>query len=199
MKRRRVNFLTALALLLLAGSVTLWLRSHVVSDYVGWQRATGQGLHTEREFLATSSRGRLVLHCLRSSVPTFDSAELQEQGDPVRVPTGFRWTVAALRRVPAPDGLLGFGWEGDRLPTYFRFAGRHQKGWTEQFTLAVPYWAFAAPAAAVVAGAARASLRSRRIGRRRRLGLCPHCGYDLRASSGRCPECGNRPEVSSAG
>ena len=31
---------------------------------------------------------------------------------------------------------------------------------------------------------------SRRAGRRATGGLCPACGYDLRASPGRCPECG---------
>jgi hypothetical protein len=32
--------------------------------------------------------------------------------------------------------------------------------------------------------------RKRRARRRRQKGLCPECGYDLRASPGRCPECG---------
>lgn len=41
-------------------------------------------------------------------------------------------------------------------------------------------------------------LRRRRRGRERG-GLCPKCGYDLRATPGRCPECGILPPAPPAG
>jgi hypothetical protein len=53
--------------------------------------------------------------------------------------------------------------------------------------LTLPYWLFAA-----VFGIAPLRWTLGRANRhhRRLRGLCPACGYDLRASPGRCPECG---------
>ena len=62
--------------------------------------------------------------------------------------------------------------------------------------VAIPLWQLSLVLGAVVLQLARVHpLRLRR--RRRRLGLCLACGYDLRGSEGRCPECGTIP-VSSA-
>jgi hypothetical protein len=74
--------------------------------------------------------------------------------------------------------VLGFSFGGMRGPN------------GSLWNLSVPYW--------FVAGVTAAppvwwTLRVCRRRRRGRAGLCPSCGYDLRASGGRCPECGTMP------
>lgn len=55
--------------------------------------------------------------------------------------------------------------------------------------LDVPLWLPTIAGLALAVPAVR-SRRRWRCDRRRRLGRCPDCGYDLRASPDRCPECG---------
>ena len=53
--------------------------------------------------------------------------------------------------------------------------------------IAIPHWFLALLYAILPALHLRATIRSRRL---RRIGHCPRCGYDLRATPQRCPECG---------
>ena len=78
-------------------------------------------------------------------------------------------TYAVFRQ----DGIVGLGWTRSDV----RFEG----------TIASPLWLLALAAAVLPA---RWVLRHLNQGPGGGPGLCPRCGYDLRATPARCPECG---------
>ena len=119
------------------------------------------------------------------------------------------WLSANRHRVPT-DEFLRLGFERRRFAASHkdrRFAhpwcpvfyvtqqGDRGDCWT---ILGLRHGVLAATAAALPALWIARRLRSRQRTWRTELGLCPHCGYDLRATPERCPECGAIPSPSPA-
>ena len=85
-----------------------------------------------------------------------------------------------LARVAASNALLDRGF-GKPPPAHFVHFHTHWR-W--------PLLPFAAVVFVHVVFRVTVGRRRRRQARMIRRGLCPNCGYDLRASTDRCPECG---------
>jgi hypothetical protein len=79
-----------------------------------------------------------------------------------------------------PQGLRFLGFAIERVQTY---GGEYRR-------VSVPLWLLLLIASAVPIKELREIRLERIRGRRRAKGLCPQCGYDLRASGLQCPECG---------
>ena len=165
MKRRLLNLLTAASVVLLATVGVAWWASYQHIPDHRWTDATGLAHGIELD------RGRVIFYVAGGR----ESIQSQKAKDPtwgkeylhhwLLVQHGGAFTLFLDRRT------------GEQLFEYWKY-------WI------VSLWAPALAAAALpafrLAGRARRALRHRN-------GLCPRCGYDLRATPGRCPECGHTP------
>jgi hypothetical protein len=167
MTRRLLTLLSAGSLVLCLAAVTLWVRTTALGrlDDFEYMSAETQGC-------VWLARGRVYVNYLSTTVSWWE-------------PRPHRWTyVASTWEYAEPaSGLqvdaLGFG--------FSRLDGTSAGSpYVDTWTV-VPFWAVTVVTA--ILPASRIAARVRRS-RRARAGLCPSCGYDLRASPDRCPECG---------
>ena len=190
------NLLALLSLLLLFGCAAVWTRSLFRGDV--WHLAPGpvsdvttaaplrldrptQTWH--RQWSIHSGGGRVFF--VRRELQDFSA----DKPGHATVPPA----QAAIYLTPSAAGDRYFDAIAFR---YFRrekqsFGGPQNFGWYWGFlVVSTHYWAVAAVSAVAPALWLRAWRRRRRARIRLKLGQCPRCGYDLRATTGPCPECG---------
>jgi hypothetical protein len=177
MKRRLLNLLTVLSLLLCVTAAMLWVRSYFAADVL--LRTVGRENTTYTIGYIKSGRG--TLYAQRLNYP-----EARDEGA-LAGPRGWRRQSAALSASEVQDVDAPLAWMdgGYRLGRYGY--GCLKGASIPQSRLAFPHWALLAVTLPLPA------TRLVRLGIKRsraRAGRCRMCGYDLRATPDRCPECG---------
>ena len=193
MTRRLLNLLTALSLLLCVAVVALWVRSYWHWDGLHRAQMSPGGLTWVSKSFSSSS-GMLWADIWRGSyqdrsIALYEWHTLQRirkeaadrsGGSATARPDA--WTYSGVRPRPALTPEESFGIH------YVRKRDQIAPG-VVHYTLhaGIPHGLVAALAVILPAVRTWSWLRRRH---RHRVGLCPACGYDLRATPGRCPECG---------
>jgi len=174
MRRRLFTFCSTLSLLLCVGLCLVWARS--------WGAT--------RQFVTVlAGTNSLAVHCTCGEVSIELTTHCDEEYWIIRGEAGAgprtevapsRWSIH-LNQVSGLPPRHDRGWRFDRYVAYPGDSG------AERVEFRLPAWGMvgltALPASAWAVGALRRRPRFRS-------GLCPSCGYDLRATPDRCPECG---------
>jgi len=175
MKSRVLNFLTALSLLVCVAVVAVWAESYSGPRQVNGGRSPGVSWEVRSE------AGRLVV------MPTRVYQRLPFGSHIVRPGPRSQLDWLPGLRVTREEGRMRPRVPGEAPPYRFDLP---TAGYASFARVEIGYWL------PCLLSAALPALWLRRAGHRRRkareaAGLCPSCGYDLRATPGRCPECGH--------
>jgi len=192
MTRRLLNILTLLSLLLCVTAAALWVRSYRYVDEVVYQ--SPQAELVDWHAIVCFMGGHLIYSC-----DTHEYA-VPPTGRPPPPDIGFSYSASgwgageAVLYVDLMDQVQdagtytrfrGWGFHFARSRYHDTYAGQAQVYRTTK--VHSPLWFLTTLFAISPGYVGVRSWRNRRMVRR---GLCPRCGYDLRASPERCPECG---------
>src|SRR4051794_9486846 len=191
MRRTLFTIAAGLSTVLFAATCALWVRGHFVCETLSrdtWSHDARQS--RESTWWLLSGRGGLGVQHFWQDLPALPRSQLQavSESGPVRP---FHWTpydpasayAVGMFGPRGPRGVFDFHYA--REPLTPAMVGPGVAG--ARTVVRVPAWFVAACFVVLPALSFRAA---RRRARRRAAGLCPACGYDLRATPARCPECG---------
>jgi hypothetical protein len=191
MRRTLFTIAAGLSTVLFAVTCVLWVRGHFVCETLSRDSWTHDARRSrESTWWLLSGRGGLGVQHFWQDLPALPHYERQALSQWVsRRPYGRtsydpRSAYAVAMFGPrGPRGAFDFHYANEPLAPAMAGPG----GSGARTEIRVPAWFVATCFAALPALWLRAA---RRRARRRVAGLCPACGYDLRATPGRCPECG---------
>ena len=189
MRRKLFNLATAISLVLCIAIVALWGRSYWKAEVIQYQSPMGTPPCKLRYLQIYSVHGGLSLRLLRETYPQLKETELASPYWNAHI-AGLRrdvgWKYEALSPLQNPRIFIGFDAQHEisSIEPWRRGSVIDYESWVGT----IPFWFLML--LTLTPCLILAYRRIRRATRRKAAGLCPTCGYDLRATPERCPECG---------
>ncbi|HEX3355353.1 MAG TPA: hypothetical protein VHS31_00125 [Tepidisphaeraceae bacterium] len=186
-RRRLFNLLAAVSLLLFVAVGVLWIRNALGQmdlALIHYAHAPSPDQHYAYSFEASSYWNTLRFRFSRTYL---DPPFFQNRSTDWMRNFHAGWTTGFHIYVPTDLTKMVMNWESPGFDAR-HYAGTMNPGeYDESWILAVHTWQAMILLMALPAIWTYRRFRARRINP---LGLCPTCGYDLRATPDCCPECG---------